>query len=330
MPQPDFGFLIVVTAGFASATLIAAMLRSGRAGALDKPNQRSLHSRPVPRSGGLGVMLATAIGMAATAAPLWLAAAVGLVALVSWLDDQKHLPIPARFAGHFVAAGIVAWGSGLAGWGIGAMTAAVFAMVWMTNLYNFMDGSNGLAGGMAAFGFGTLALASQWAGDADSAALAGCIAAGAAGFLLFNFHPARIFMGDVGSIPLGFLAAALGLDGVRRGLWPLWFPLLLFSPFVVDASVTLLRRALRGERLWQAHRDHYYQRQVRMGWSHRRLAVAEYALMAAMAALALELRTAPAWAQGAGLALAAAVYAGLAVVINRRWRRHLAAVGAAS
>jgi UDP-N-acetylmuramyl pentapeptide phosphotransferase/UDP-N-acetylglucosamine-1-phosphate transferase len=305
------------------------MLRSGHTGALDQPNPRSLHSRPVPRSGGLGVLLATALGMAATAAPIWLAAAVGLVASLSWLDDQKQLPILGRLTGHLVAAGIVAWGGGLADWGVGAMAAAVVGMVWMTNLYNFMDGADGLAGGMASFGFGALALAALAAGDADGALLAGSIAAGAAGFLLFNFPPARIFMGDVGSIPLGFLAAALGLDGVRRELWPLWFPLLVFSPFIVDASVTLLRRALRGERFWQAHREHYYQRQVRMGWSHRRLAVAEYALMVAMAALALALRKAPAAVQVAGLALAAAVYAGLAIGIARRWRRHLAAGGVA-
>ena len=94
-------------------------------------------------------------------------------------------------------------------------------------------------------------------------------------------------MGDAGSIPLGFLSAALGILGWRAGHWPLWFPLLVFSPFVVDASLTLARRVLRGERFWQAHRSHYYQRLVQLGWGHRNTALAEYALMAACGGLAL-------------------------------------------
>jgi UDP-N-acetylmuramyl pentapeptide phosphotransferase/UDP-N-acetylglucosamine-1-phosphate transferase len=200
------------------------------------------------------------------------------------------------------------------------MAAALLAIVWVTNLYNFMDGMNGLAGGMAVFGFGTLALGADAAGASDIAVLAGCIAAGAGGFLLFNFHPARIFLGDVGSIPLGFLAAVLGMDGVRRDLWPLWFPLVAFSPFIVDASVTLLRRGLRGERVWQAHREHYYQRLVRMGWSHRHTALAEYGLMATMVTLALFLRAAPTMQQAAGLAVAVAIYLVLAFAVDRRWR----------
>jgi UDP-N-acetylmuramyl pentapeptide phosphotransferase/UDP-N-acetylglucosamine-1-phosphate transferase len=313
--------LTLAAAGLASALLIAAMLASGRTGALDQPNQRSLHTRPVPRSGGLGILLATMIGRVAASAPVWLAGAVVLVASVSWLDDQRHLPILLRFAGHFAAAGIVAWSGGLPAWPLWAMAAALLAMVWLTNLYNFMDGINGLAGGMAVFGFGTLALGAQAAGASDAALLAGCIAAGAVGFLLFNFDPARIFMGDVGSITLGFLAAILGFDGVRRELWPLWFPIMAFSPFIVDASVTLLRRGLRGERVWQAHREHYYQRLVRMGWSHRRTALAEYALMASMAALALLLRAAPTMLQVLGLIAGAAVYLVLAFDVDRRWRQ---------
>jgi UDP-N-acetylmuramyl pentapeptide phosphotransferase/UDP-N-acetylglucosamine-1-phosphate transferase len=313
--------LTLAAAGLSSALLIAAMLASGRTGALDQPNQRSLHTRPVPRSGGLGVLLATMIGLVATSAPVWLTGAVVLVASVSWLDDQRHLPILLRFAGHFAAAGIVAWSGGLPAWPLWATAAALLAMVWLTNLYNFMDGMNGLAGGMAVFGFGTLALGAQAAGASDAALLAGCIAAGAAGFLIFNFDPARIFMGDVGSITLGFLAAVLGFDGVRRELWPLWFPIVAFSPFIVDASVTLLRRALRGERVWQAHREHYYQRLVRMGWSHRRTALAEYGLMATMAALALLLRAAPTMLQVLGLIVAAAVYLVLAFAVDSRWRR---------
>jgi UDP-N-acetylmuramyl pentapeptide phosphotransferase/UDP-N-acetylglucosamine-1-phosphate transferase len=105
--------------------------------------------------------------------------------------------------------------------------------------------------------------------------------AGVSGFLVFNWPPARIFMGDVGSTFLGFLAGVLSVRGVRDGLFDFWVPVLVFSPFIVDATLTLLRRLFRGERIWQAHREHYYQRLVLLGWSHRKTVLAEYVLMLA-------------------------------------------------
>ena len=309
-------------AGIASALLILVLLRTGRAGALDQPNQRSLHQRAVPRSGGLGILLAIVIGFIAAAAPIALVGGTLLVACVSWLDDQYHAPILFRFTGHFAAACIAAWGGLLPGGPVWLLPLALFGIVWMTNLYNFMDGSDGLAGGMAVFGFGTLALAAATAGAETPTLVAACTAAGAAGFLLFNFHPARIFMGDTGSIPLGYLAAVLGLDGVRAGIWPLWFPLLAFAPFVADASVTLLRRLLRGEKVWQAHREHYYQRLVQLGWGHRRTALAEYALMGALGALALTLLHADPVVQPAGLGLALLLLMALMWRVDFAWRMH--------
>jgi UDP-N-acetylmuramyl pentapeptide phosphotransferase/UDP-N-acetylglucosamine-1-phosphate transferase len=198
----------------------------------------------------------------------------------------------------------------------------VLAIVWMTNLYNFMDGSDGLAGGMALFGFGAYALGAWLAGDAVMAVASGAIAAAALTFLAFNFPPAKVFMGDAGSIPLGFLAAALGLIGWHAGNWPLWFPMLVFSPFIVDATVTLARRVLRGERFWQAHRTHYYQRLVQLGWGHRNTALAEYALMAVCGAGALWALGQPGAARLSLLAGAALVYVALAVLVDLAWRRH--------
>ena len=314
--------LTIALAGLASATLIGVMLHGGYVGALDRPNQRSLHTHPVPRSGGLGILLALAAGLIVSAAPPWLYGSVLLLAAVSWLDDQMQVPVFVRFGCHFVAAGMVAVGGGLpesAAWGSVLM---VLGIVWMTNLFNFMDGADGLAAGMALIGFAVLGVAAWSANAVDGAVLAGCIAAGAAGFLWFNFQPARIFLGDVGSIPLGFLAATLGLGGVRQGWWPLWFPLLVFSPFIVDASLTLLRRMLRGDKLWLAHRDHYYQRLIRQGWSHRRLALAEYGLMAAAGASALALRHAAATVQLLGLAAWLIIYAAATAAIDCRWQRH--------
>lgn len=312
---------VIVLAGIASAALIGFMLRSGRAGALDHPNHRSLHAAPVPRSGGLGVLLATAIGLVVFGASTWLIAAVGLLGLVSWADDQASLPVGIRFAAHFCAASLVVWGAVVPSQGLLVVGMVVLGIVWMTNLYNFMDGANGLAGGMALIGFGTMGIGATAAGAQDMAAVAACIAAGAAGFLWFNFNPARIFLGDVGSIPLGFLAAVLGLAGAQRDLWPLWFPVLIFSPFIVDASITLLRRALRGEKVWQAHRSHYYQRLVQMGWSHKRLALFEYLLMATAGGSALALRGAGTGFQVGGLTVWVMIYGALILAIDRRWYR---------
>jgi UDP-N-acetylmuramyl pentapeptide phosphotransferase/UDP-N-acetylglucosamine-1-phosphate transferase len=157
--------------------------------------------------------------------------------------------------------------------------------------------------------------------------LAFALSGAALGFLLFNFDPARVFLGDAGSIPLGFLAGGLGLLGVVKGVWPWWFPLLAFSPFVVDATATLLRRMARREKFWTAHREHYYQRLVRMGWSHRRLALVEYTLMAACGASALALLHADFGLQMAGLSLWAAAYAGLMLFIDSRWANRAAGCG---
>jgi UDP-GlcNAc:undecaprenyl-phosphate/decaprenyl-phosphate GlcNAc-1-phosphate transferase len=134
-------------------------------------------------------------------------------------------------------------------------------------------------------------------------------------------------MGDGGSIPMGFLSASLGLLGWQQGLWPLWFPLLVFSPFVVDDSITLLRRMLRGERFWQAHREHYYQRLIRMGWGHRRTALTEYALMAGVIASALAaLKLNPQY-QSLILAGWTVFYGTVMVAIDVRWKRYRRAAG---
>lgn len=256
---------------------------------LDHPNERSLHQRPVPRMGGIGV----ATGIAASVPfvsqvewwPLWLGAF--MLVGVSFLDDSIGLPIIGRLLAHFVAAGGAVAGLLLNHTGVGWVLLAIVAIVWMTNLYNFMDGMDGLAGGMALFGFGFYALAGVLSGHLPFAVTNAAIAAAAGAFLVFNFHPARIFMGDAGSTLLGFLAACLGLVGWQLGIWTLWFPGLVFSPFIVDATVTLARRLLRGEKIWCAHREHYYQQLVLAGWGHRRTAMAEYVLMMVCGAAAL-------------------------------------------
>ena len=159
------------------------------------------------------------------------------------------------------------------------MIIGTAAIVWMINLYNFMDGSDGLAGGMAVIGFGSYGLFAYWAGYENYALINFSIAAAALGFLIHNFSPARIFLGDGGAIPLGFLAIVVGVMGWKESIWPLWFPWLIFSPFIVDATVTLLKRVFRGEKIWQAHRQHYYQSMVQNGFGHRNTALCWYGVM---------------------------------------------------
>lgn len=259
------------------------LLKGAMAGAvLDHPNQRSLHAHPIPRTGGLALMSGVLAGwFVAQSSWGWALMPILLFLLaVSFLDDLRGLSVVWRFLAHFVAAGVFVWFYIFSGVGFVGAAVAVLAIVWMTNLYNFMDGSDGLAGGMALFGFCFYGAAAWLHGDMVFAGLNWSVAAASLAFLFFNFHPARIFMGDAGSIPLGFLAAAFGLLGWRAGFWPLWFPVLVYSPFVLDASMTLTKRLLRRENIWQAHREHYYQRLVQMGWGHRRTALLEYVLMA--------------------------------------------------
>ena len=130
-------------------------------------------------------------------------------------------------------------------------------------------------------------------------------------------------MGDVGSVPLGFLVATIGLHGWSEAIWPIWFPFLVFSYFIVDSTVTLLRRAIRGERVWEAHRDHAYQRLIRSGWSHTRLAFLSWGVMFVTAVTALMLLDQSTEIVVVGLTGWSIVYAGLLIAVEIRWRRSL-------
>jgi len=140
-------------------------------------------------------------------------------------------------------------------------------------------------------------------------------------FLKFNFNPARIFMGDSGSIPLGFFSAGIGLLGWQRELWPIWFPMMVFSPFVVDATVTLTRRLLRGEKVWQAHREHFYQQLVQMGWGHCRTALSEYVLMGSVGLTSILMLNRPWLWQAAFGALWMLAYLLAMILIHQQWHR---------
>jgi UDP-GlcNAc:undecaprenyl-phosphate/decaprenyl-phosphate GlcNAc-1-phosphate transferase len=270
-----------------------------------------MHLQPTPRIGGLALMIVVYVaffisGLLASYLALW--GAVFVLTITSVIDDLNDLAAWLRLAVHLLAAALVTLFFLIHSDNIIFITdtqispqllvsnaALILLITWSTNLFNFMDGADGLAGGMALFGFGAYAIAaSQFmpnSPDAASVATLCAITSGAAlGFLFFNFSPAKVFMGDAGSISLGFLAAVLGIHGVSLGLWSWWFPLLVFSPFIVDATTTLIKRIARGEKIWIAHRQHYYHQLILSGWNHRRVALSYYGVMIACGVSALAAR----------------------------------------
>ena len=249
------------------------------------------------------VFIAAWFSGVATIFPAMLGAAFFL-SVISIIDDISGLAAWIRLLAHLFAASFItlfflsgsdSLSSAVAMRSLVSGVALILLMTWSTNLFNFMDGADGLAGGMALFGFGAYAIAANQfmpaSPDAASIATLCAITSGAAlGFLFFNFSPAKVFMGDAGSISLGFLAAVLGIHGISLGLWAWWFPLLVFSPFIVDATTTLFKRICRREKIWIAHRQHYYHQLILAGWNHRRVALSYYAVMIACGGSALVAR----------------------------------------
>lgn len=318
--MPEIAFVSPVASALVTLVLIAWMLNAKDRMPLDVPNQRSLHVRPVPRSGGIAMMAGVFTGFALLQTPLIVVLSVALLVAFSHFDDLRGLPIALRFGAQLAAAAGFAYGA-LPGLALPLVALVVLGIIWMTNLYNFMDGSDGLAGGMTVIGFSFLGTGAWMSGDEVLLIECAIVAAAGAAFLIFNFFPARLFMGDAGSIPIGFLASVLSVAGWRDGDWPFWFPLAVFSPFIFDATVTLLKRAGTGERVWEAHKKHYYQRLVRMGWSHRKTALAEYALMFACGATALWALREPLYLRLFALLGLVIFQAALALWVDSAWRR---------
>jgi UDP-N-acetylmuramyl pentapeptide phosphotransferase/UDP-N-acetylglucosamine-1-phosphate transferase len=249
---------------------------------LDRPNERSSHRVPTPRGGGIAVTgsillawLALYRAGSATTGMIGVALGAGVLAVISWVDDLRGLSPGVRLVTQLVAVaiGILALPethNPLEPWlGPGPYFAVLGLLwIWWINLFNFMDGIDGLAASeAAAIGGGLLAFASVGNGvDPAVALLAAGLIGAAIGFLLWNWSPARIFLGDVGSVPLGYLSGFLLLGLAVRGHWKIALILPLY--FLADATITLLRRLVRGERVWQAHRQHFYQRAVRDGLNH--------------------------------------------------------------
>lgn len=295
---------------------------------VDHPNHRSSHAAPTPRGGGIAVMavlLVLALPLALLGgAPglLPLLGAAAALALVSLADDRRSLGVVPRIAAQGAAAALAVWVAAQhwpppPAWAPALLLAplAWLALLWFVNLFNFMDGIDGITGTQCvAIGLGAaLVVASHVQPVGEAAPLAGAalqggllIAAAAAGFLTINWSPARVFLGDVGSIPLGFLCGALLL-----ALAALGHPaaaLILPAYSVLDATVTLLRRWARGEKLTQAHRSHAYQKAALSGLGHGAICRRIAGLNLALVGLALASPFAPLLTLAAGYGLAGGLY----------------------
>lgn len=280
------------------ATLVAAALLTGLArryaikkSLVDIPNERSSHRVPTVRGGGVSIVVCALLGalalwgfglLSASFAMAWSGGL--LVAWIGWRDDHGHVSPAWRALCHFVAATwAVAWLGGTPTLVVGEMTIdlgwagsllSIIGVVWLINLFNFMDGIDGIAGAEAAFVAAAGGTFLWLSGTTGLALLSFLLAAASGGFLFWNWPPAKIFMGDVGSGALGFFVALLALAGEKVSAVPVAVWIILCGVFVCDATFTLLRRVVNGERWYSAHRSHAYQRLVQLGRSHLHVTVA--------------------------------------------------------
>jgi len=301
--------LFAVVTAVASGILVGLVRRELlRRDIMDRPNERSSHDTPTPRGGGIGLMTALLPAWIAgaflfapgplTTADWLLPLAAAALAGVSWIDDLRDLGALPRLAAQFAAAiaGVLVL-PGLVFQGLFPpwldATLAVIGWVWFVNLFNFMDGIDGISGvesiAIAAGVVLTGVVLSIVPGGMTAQALA--VAAATAGFLAWNWHPAKIFLGDIGSVGLGYLLAWLLLALAAMGEWEAALILPLY--YLADATITLLRRLARKEKVWQAHREHYYQQAVQNGRSHARVSAAVATTNLALVALALAAAATP-------------------------------------
>lgn len=281
-----------------SAVVLAASMLATRAvrrmallhGVVDVPNARSSHSQLTPRGGGVSIVVATTVAVIALrllrVLPGDLTQALlgggTLVAVTGFLDDRRPMHAGVRLLLQFLAAfwallwlgGLPAirWGHQLVQLGWVGNLLALLAIVWTLNFFNFMDGIDGIAASEAIFVAGCGSWFTRLSGGTEGVSAVGAVlAAASAGFLVWNWPPATIFLGDVGSGYLGYVIGVLAVAATRAIPIGPWLWLILAGVFFVDATVTLIRRALRGERLHEAHRAHAYQWLARRWNSHGRV-----------------------------------------------------------
>ena len=272
-------FLFIATATFIGTWVLLPFLRARAI--LDYPNERSSHKTPTPKGGGialtavvLSAWVSTGLYLESSVILTWVLPCVALaLAGLSWADDLRGLPPIFRLTAQVIAVSIIlllrpmpdSFFQNFFPPALDSILAGII-WVWFINLFNFMDGIDGITSiETIVIGIGIILI-----GEGPIAFLGGILAAAAIGFLKWNWQPAKVFLGDVGSIPLGFLLGWLLLNMAGSGHWAA--AVILPAYYLIDATITLIIRAIRGEKLWLAHRQHFYQLAVQRGLSHRQIA----------------------------------------------------------
>ena len=259
------------------------MALAEKSGMIANPGERQSHEHATPTGGGLGLIFSIIVTSLCLQLVLplpgfwWqnMLPGVLLLAIIGWRDDRLQVSSLIRLSVQLaVSFWLIGFGwSGLSLGDIGLFAGAVVAMVWLMNLYNFMDGSHGMAGFQGMFAGVVMAVLFQVGEQYAMALLALAVASACAGFLPLNFPLARVFMGDVASVPLGFIFASFAVYGIQTNTISLPVSILIMSVFIVDATLTLLTRVIRGERWYTAHAQHVYQRLIAQGGSHRQVLI---------------------------------------------------------
>jgi len=279
-------------------TAVLAFLLTGlaawyarRSGLLDHPGARHSHIEATPRGGGAGLVASLMICSIFLIGPdnsgSWvngMLPGMVIIASVGAWDDHASLSVRFRlFIQLAVSSGLI-WFATDAGWirGLLPMALSGLFVIWMTNLYNFMDGSNGMAALQGIFGGLVLAFLFHLAGDSYFSGLSLLLAACCAGFLPWNLGRAKVFMGDVGSLSLGYVFAVLLLYGIGTGAFGIPVALMVMMLFLADSTLTLMTRVIKGERWYNPHRQHLYQRLIAHGWTHGRVALLYQAINVAL------------------------------------------------
>ncbi len=322
---------------WALTPVVAELAR--RMGALDAPSARKIHSEPTPRLGGIaiyfGVIIPSLLFLSPEGTMRGILVGASLITLVGVLDDVRGMKPFLKLALQFVVAGIlVLYGVRLETItlpGVGILVlgwvAVPFSLIWVVaimNIVNFIDGMDGLAAGVCAISSVTFAVIAISLGRIDIGVLAAITAGATTGFLWHNFHPASIFMGDSGSLLLGFLLAAITLQGFLKGVAAvaLVIPLLVLGIPIIDTGFAILRRIKNRQPIYVADRGHLHHRFANLGYSQRQTVMILYSWSGLMSVVALCMRFAPVWVTAVAAAVAVVVSALLAYELEiLRWRK---------
>jgi len=328
-----FYVLLVFSLSVAITFLLIKM--PAKFSAVDTPNERSLHESPTPRTGGVAMLLSVIIisfifsyNQNLNISPNIIIAGA-MIIVISLLDDFRPVKSIVRFVIHIIAAVIVVRAGFMIEyinmpWGevnvlpVLASVLTIVFIVWMTNLYNFMDGMDGLAAGMSIFGFLTFAVIGYLENQLGFSLISLIMAASSMGFLVWNFPPAKIFMGDLGSAVYGYIVAVFVIYAHINNMIPVQISIILFSPFIFDATATLICRVYNREKFWQAHNTHFYQRLVLSGLGHKKVLMYEYALMIVCSILVIAVYNAEPVYQMLAILLTLVIYVVIAVVVTRK------------